>query len=222
MRDVQRIRERAEIRMDRIQAVWLALGAAIALGVMFALGVVVGRRAARIEPAPPAANPLAEIRENERVMHSFYESLSGSATPLPAEERPSSTEPTPPARRAASAAQNDAAAQTTTRRAAPAVAPQRAARSDRGSVREALDAGPPSRGDYTLQVSAFETEAEARAFAAALERKGFSPFVRQADIPGKGTWYRVRMGKFASEKNARRAKSLLNRSDIPAWVLRAE
>jgi cell division protein FtsN len=64
--------------------------------------------------------------------------------------------------------------------------------------------------------------AEASAFAAALERKGFKPFIVSATIQGKGTWYRVRMGRFSTEILAQQGKGMLTRADIPAWVLRAE
>ena len=64
--------------------------------------------------------------------------------------------------------------------------------------------------------------AEARAYSASLERKGFKPFIVTGKVRGKGTWYRVRLGRFTSESQATEGKLLLARADIPAWVLKTE
>jgi DedD protein len=59
-------------------------------------------------------------------------------------------------------------------------------------------------GPYTLQLSASQSRAEADKFAAHLRDKGYAPFIITADVPGRGTWYRVRMGSFASKDAASR------------------
>jgi cell division septation protein DedD len=89
-------------------------------------------------------------------------------------------------------------------------------------VRAALAAGPAGPGDFTVQVSAFQSLAEARTFATKLERAGFKPFIVRSKIAGKGTWFRVRLGRFSTEAEANRAKQILARAEIPAWVLITE
>ena len=59
-------------------------------------------------------------------------------------------------------------------------------------------------GAWTLQLSAYQDRAEADRFAAGLRDKGYAPFIVEASIPGKGTWYRVRMGRFANKDAATR------------------
>lgn len=59
-------------------------------------------------------------------------------------------------------------------------------------------------GAWTLQLSASQSQDEADKFAARLREKGYAPFVIKADVPGRGTWYRVRMGSFASKDAANR------------------
>ncbi len=59
-------------------------------------------------------------------------------------------------------------------------------------------------GSWTLQLSAYQDKAEADRFAAGLRDKGYAPYIIEAVIPGKGTWYRVRMGRFASKDAASR------------------
>jgi cell division septation protein DedD len=51
-------------------------------------------------------------------------------------------------------------------------------------------------GGYQLQVSSFKTSAEAEAFAGALRHRGHRAYVESADVKGRGTWYRVRIGPF--------------------------
>jgi hypothetical protein len=48
----------------------------------------------------------------------------------------------------------------------------------------------------TLQVKSVPEKSEADAFAARLRAAGFEPYIVLADIPGKGRWYRVRVGRF--------------------------
>ena len=82
---------------------------------------------------------------------------------------------------------------------------------------------PPSlTGDFTIQVSAFRNEDEARAYVHKLQSKGFGASIVPAALSGKGTWYRVRVGRFESDGAARLYKQKLDREGFPAWVVRAE
>lgn len=93
--------------------------------------------------------------------------------------------------------------------------PTRTAARD-GGMKEAiaraqqLPAAPPrpaeavKGGAFTLQLSAFQTRPDADRFAARLRDRGYAPYILAAEVPGKGTWYRVRMGSFASKEAAGR------------------
>ena len=59
-------------------------------------------------------------------------------------------------------------------------------------------------GAFTLQLSAFQNRPEAERFAAKLRDRGYAPFIVPAEVPNKGTWYRVRMGSFPSKDAAAR------------------
>ena len=59
-------------------------------------------------------------------------------------------------------------------------------------------------GSWTVQLSAYQDKTEADRFAAGLRDKGYAPFIVEATIPGKGTWYRVRMGRFGTREAASR------------------
>jgi septal ring-binding cell division protein DamX len=59
------------------------------------------------------------------------------------------------------------------------------------------------RGKYTLQLSAFPTREEAEAFASKYD----GTFILPTELPGKGTWFRVRCGNFTSYQDATAAKA---------------
>lgn len=59
-------------------------------------------------------------------------------------------------------------------------------------------------GAWTLQLSAYQDRSEADRFAAGLRDKGYAPYIVEANIPGKGMWFRVRMGRFANKDAASR------------------
>lgn len=241
MRDAHHIAERREVRLQRTQVIWLTLTGVVALGLVFGAGVLVGRRAARIEePAPRAEDPIAQM-DADRQMHdklTFYSQLTQEQAKNAA---PAGVKPTPTPRPAAAAPQAlpegvhaspEPRAEAPERPAAPTAAPTAAKGDAKGDaaathpgdpeIAHALSAGPAQHGEFTVQVSSFQNREEAKAFAAQLERKGFRPFVVSAAIPQKGTWYRVRLGRFSDETQAQQAKGVLAKADIPAWVLRSE
>ena len=85
MRDSSRIKERKNGGPERARIVQLTLGAVVALAVTFALGVLVGKRAGRMESqAGTVPDPLARI-DSDKVVHdelTFYSTLRDTkATP---------------------------------------------------------------------------------------------------------------------------------------------
>jgi DedD protein len=57
-------------------------------------------------------------------------------------------------------------------------------------------------GGYQLQVSSFRTQNEADTFSGQLRARGHKAYVVEAHVPGRGTWYRVRIGPFTSQHAA--------------------
>ncbi len=64
------------------------------------------------------------------------------------------------------------------------------------------DANP--EGTFTLQLAASQDRAEADRFVARLRERGYAPYVVTADVAGKGTFFRVRMGSFGDREAAQR------------------
>ncbi|HME92085.1 MAG TPA: SPOR domain-containing protein [Myxococcaceae bacterium] len=67
--------------------------------------------------------------------------------------------------------------------------------------KKAPEPSAPAAG-FTLQLAASQARAEADRFASRLRERGYAPYVVESDVPGRGKWYRVRMGRFASREAA--------------------
>ncbi|MFN0124592.1 MAG: YCF48-related protein [Blastocatellia bacterium] len=75
-----------------------------------------------------------------------------------------------------------------------------------------------SRG-YTVQVSAWRTEAEARVELGRLREHGIDAYVIRANVPGKGIYYRVRFGHFGSQAVAARAAAAARGQGIREFMI---
>lgn len=77
-------------------------------------------------------------------------------------------------------------------------APSPAAQADstvkKASEPEGAEKQETKKSKYTVQVASCSSRKEAEALKASLEKNGFTPHVFESRIPGKGTWYRVRLG----------------------------
>ena len=74
-----------------------------------------------------------------------------------------------------------------------------------------------AKGKFTLQLSSFPDRLEADLFAKKYAAQG--AFIVTSEIPGKGTWYRVRMGNFSSAAEATAAKATFEKQhNVIAYV----
>jgi septal ring-binding cell division protein DamX len=60
---------------------------------------------------------------------------------------------------------------------------------------------------FTLQLSAFPDKADAEEFMRKIQSAGYKPFLVASEIPGKGVFYRVRVGDYGSRQAAVDAKT---------------
>lgn len=63
-------------------------------------------------------------------------------------------------------------------------------------------APPGSEGAFNLQVVTYETRDPAERFADALRARGHRAYLAQADVPGRGRYFRVRVGPFTTRREA--------------------
>jgi len=266
LRDIERWRDKIEVRLDNRQVFFLFFGSALVACMLFVLGVIVGKRLesrgravspeiedplalldkvatsprpaqsgvtfpqALFGPASKAStdkhaqkNAIATNAEDESASHktlalakpSEGSALAPAATPPTAENKPA------PAKPAAKADSKTAAAVVAEKSSEPV--PSKAKPAD---VKESKPAVIPtvaaagdskSKGRYSLQLSSFQDKSEAETFAQKFE--GERPYMVVSEIPGKGTWYRVRVGDYASAKDALAAKlSFEKKHSVIAYV----
>jgi cell division protein FtsN len=63
---------------------------------------------------------------------------------------------------------------------------------------------PASKLRYTVQVASYPDKQLADDEAKKMRSRGYAAFVVSSDVPGKGTWFRVRLGSFTSKASAER------------------
>jgi cell division septation protein DedD len=189
------------------------------------LGDLVSQRS-RLMPAPTtSARPATDLQPSDVTFPGMLSDDSRRPTTALAAVRPSGTaaanaqattvalppapQPPPPTDRLSVVPVAPLPAQAVLE-ASPIVTRPRDALTKAASDAAQIDTPPPSSSDtapagheggYQLQVSSFRTQAEAQAFADQLRARSHKAYVVEAHVPGRGTWFRVRVGPF-STKNA--------------------
>jgi cell division septation protein DedD len=209
LRDVDRWKDKIEVRLDNRQVAFLFFGSALVACLLFVLGVIVGKR---LESrgralAPEIEDPLALLDRVATTSPPRREEPVAVAPPPPARvpaparaERPAPPAPVPTPPPPAPAPHKVAAVPPP---AAPAVRPEAAVSA------ATLKQAPGGKARFMLQVGSFPDRAEAEAFAGSFP--GEKPIVVVSEIPGKGTWYRVRLGSFQVFKEAVDAKMIFEK-----------
>jgi cell division protein FtsN len=93
---------------------------------------------------------------------------------------------------------------------------QRAAAKSGGSQQET------SKDVYFIQAGSFQNPAEADNQKARLAILGFESSVEPANLPDKGTWYRVRMGPYAKVEEINKVRQALAQNGIEANLIKVK
>lgn len=200
MRDENRTRERFELSLDGRQVASVIVGALVILAGVFVLGLNVGRQIGLQRDAAPqhASDPLAALDAPSPKSDageppprlSYHETLT----------RPQAPEPRPAAPKAAPAPPAPADSAPPAPAAAPAPVPAPAAAPPPAPAPKPRALPAPREPAFAVQVGASQDPAEA---ARIVEKfKAQRARVVAADIPGKGRWYRVRVGAFEDRASA--------------------
>jgi cell division protein FtsN len=75
---------------------------------------------------------------------------------------------------------------------------------------------------YFIQAGAFQNPADADNQKAKIAILGFESNVEPTPLPDKGTWYRVRMGPYASLEDLNRVRRVLSQNGIDASLVKAK
>lgn len=177
-------------------------------------------RTAAMAPTPdPDTGELPPEEPSEEPRAVAEAPKPAAEKPAPVAEKPAAT---PPADKPASVATKPAQV---SGKVETAAVPTRTTQKEGSGMKEALARAaqlpdPAVKGGaFTLQLSAFQDKQEADRFMARLRDRGYAPYIVTAEVAGKGTWYRVRMGTFASKDAATRYLSDFKReTQLDAFV----
>ena len=162
---------------------------------------------AKAPPAKPVTPPaLATTAAAKAPPPPVASATAAAVKPPPA---PAASSPSKPAATAVAAAPKpvagtsgnmdatspDTATETVATRATPAAAKPATPKPPEATA---------SNGAFTLQLGASPNREDAERQASRLREKGYAPYIVTAEVPGKGTWYRVRMGSFPTKDAASR------------------
>jgi DedD protein len=215
MRDSHRMKEKYDLSLDSRQVVSLLVAGIVVLGAVFVLGVLVGKKLAGSQRTDRAPDLLSALDQKSAALEraraapalTFQEELTTDAgavraQPLKVVPKPepaakptevkADTSKTPPPEKKAEAPVKSADAGPIAARTAPAAAPSK------------VSDGTAASGPFTLQLGASQNRDDAERMVSRLREKGYAPYIVSADVPGKGTFYRVRMGSFATKEAASR------------------
>jgi len=211
MRDLDRWKDKVEISLDGRQIFFLFFGSAVAACLIFVVGVLLGKRiearALALQPAPiedplAALDQLGDADEADEGL-TFHKALTPPKAEMPkkpekAAEKPVVEEEAPPTR--SEPKKIEVKKPEAPKPALPAARPQ--------VVQQQPTKKPDATAShFTLQLSAFPDKADAEEFMRKIQSAGYKPFLVASEIPGKGVFYRVRVGDYGSRQAAVDAKT---------------
>jgi len=183
MRDAQRLRQRLDLSLDGRQLAALTLCALLLVSGVFSLGLLIGKRAVTNDVGVEVAGDLAALdaRARKDPPAAFHPPKPAEPTIVPAPSRVATVVGPPP----------------------------RAAEVPAGSI--ALTPPPHDLGEYTVQIGAAQERTEAARLEGRARGAGLKPYVVEASLGAKGTWYRVRVGAFHDKEAANRFRKDVER-----------
>lgn len=226
MRDLERWKDKVELSLDGRQIFFLFFGSAVAACLIFVLGVLIGKRlearALALTPAPvedplAALDSLGEADDADEGL-TFHKALTHDAQKKPPADKAADKEKpmedlVPPSMMPPAPVKVAAVPPPKPEPAKPAAAPALKPPLPPGKPMVVANAPkkPDASGHFTLQLSAFPDKVDAEEFMRKIQAAGYKPFLVSSEIPGKGVFFRVRVGDYASRQAAVDAKSEFER-----------
>lgn len=220
MRDVGKVKDRFEFKLDSNRVFFLFAGLAAYSALLFVLGIVVGRTA-RPEPAGTLASAPV-LLPDERPTPQRIEDRLGDAQPKATEEpeiplkaiweldKPGKDHSLTGAITATKTPVAETPKPAATPKAsevavAPTPVPEKTAAPEKTPAAVPTPAdGAAAKAAFTLQLIAYNDLDQAKVLEASLKKRGFDAYTVTAQVGGK-TVHRVRVGKYASRTVAETA-----------------
>ena len=231
-REPEIYKDKVEVSLDGRQIFYLFFGGAMIVGVVFVLGVLVGRRVearGHIDRAhtTSASDPLAALDRIEGTSGglAFRGTLTGKDSPTSvgktidqlekARTKPEGKAEVKEVKEVKEGVKAEVKAEKIEKKpeTGPVVKPEAEKKKVEALVTKPdVEAKAEPKPDepkqrFTLQLSSFQDRTEAEAFLDTVKAQGYQAQITQAEVEGKGTFYRVRMGNYRSLDAATSAKS---------------
>lgn len=198
MQDLSRYRKKSHIEIQSRYVSLLLVGSVALVGLVFALGVLVGSRKATPQSCEES-DPLAALdlqsgeprppSVGDGKLHTYHDTLGAAPVNVPT---PASLDQFDSASEIGAGAMEDQEMDG---------ASLERPRHDEEPIPEKVSEAEP--GTYSLQVASFKDQGEASLMVKRLERAGHKAFLVSVHMPERGgVWYRVRVGPFQSKKTA--------------------
>jgi cell division protein FtsN len=95
----------------------------------------------------------------------------------------------------------------------------RVRKKDKPSLESSLAKKGPIQGSFTVQALSIKDSARASEMVSQLKNKGYAAYKLTADVPGKGTYYRVRVGHFKDRNKAKKIAARLRSEKFEPIVI---
>jgi len=173
-----------------------------------------------VDKAKPI-EPLAKIGPTQPPKPEEKGAPDKGAAPRPAADKPASEKPRTDRPRFEFYTMLPGEKEVTDKEAKSAAAkPKEPARTGPGS--SPAQPKPHTGETYWLQAGAFAEEKDAENLKAKIAFTGLEATVRPAEIPGKGTLHRVRLGPYQNLDDANRIKAVLSQNGVGATIIRTD
>jgi cell division septation protein DedD len=183
MRDAQRMRHGLDLFLDGRQLAALTICALLLVSCVFSFGLLIGKKAAIGDAAAQTPGDLAALDAQAR--------KEAPVALHPAKTAETTVVPAPP-------------------RGVTVVAPPPRA-TQLPPVQAVFTPKPHELGEYTVQIGASQERTEAARLEGRARGAGLKPYVVEANLGAKGTWYRVRVGSFQDKEAANRFRKDVER-----------
>jgi len=225
-------KDKIEISLDGRQVFYLFFGGAVIACLVFVLGVMVGRRVearahvdkgAATTAARDPLNALDQLDASGGADMSFRSELSGGKTTSQVDEAVAAIEK----QRAAAKVEGAKPPPKPEPKPEPVAVeepePKPEAKPEAKPEPKPEPEPDPAKpaGKFTLQLSSFKEKVEAQSFLADMRIAGYRAYLVEAQVEGKGTFFRVRFGHYESYEAALDAKEdFENKMQKIAYVTR--
>jgi cell division septation protein DedD len=170
--------------------------------VSFALGMLIGRTSAPVQPIVKVTMPV-EVQPAKEQNFNFYKALpKGETTALGSGINQGSSQPAAPA-------ETPAATDNRMETVIPAASTEKAEETPTPAPKVTKE---PTQGAWILQAASSTSEENSQNLSKRLRSKGYKTEVKPFQVKGK-TWYRVYVGPFATDVATKEAAAKLSRQE---------